>query len=184
MKSEITKTSPPREILSERLLIRIPTLSDSSSILSAYAGVSEAVKYLSWPKKNSEDEVKEFIERVFLGWEMQDSFTWVVTLRETASIVGCIAFRPQRTGYEIGYVLSPNYWAKGLGTELVERMIEVAFEDNAIHRVWAYCDTENLASVRLLEKVGMSREGLLQKWGESPNLSSGPRDQYCYAIVR
>jgi len=46
------------------------------------------------------------------------------------------------------------------------------------------CDVDNLASARVLEKVGMSREGVLRRSTMHPNASDEPRDSYCYAIVK
>ena len=53
-----------------------------------------------------------------------------------------------------------------------------------MYRVYAYCDVENLASARVMEKAGMSFEGVLRRWGVHPNRSSEPRDCRCYAAVR
>ena len=54
----------------------------------------------------------------------------------------------------------------------------------SIWRVWATCDIENAASARVLEKVGLSREGTLRRWLVRPHLSSDPRDAFIYARVR
>jgi hypothetical protein len=53
-----------------------------------------------------------------------------------------------------------------------------------IFRVWALCDVDNLASARVMEKVGMQREGILRRWILHPNLSDEPRDVYCYSVVK
>jgi ribosomal-protein-alanine N-acetyltransferase len=50
--------------------------------------------------------------------------------------------------------------------------------------VWATCDVDNVASARLLERVGMEREGVLRQWLVHPNLSEAPRDCLCYSIVK
>ena len=54
----------------------------------------------------------------------------------------------------------------------------------AIFRIWAVCDLDNFASARVLEKAGMQREGVLRRYILHPNISSEPRDVYCYATVR
>jgi ribosomal-protein-alanine N-acetyltransferase len=53
-----------------------------------------------------------------------------------------------------------------------------------IFRIWATCDTENFASVRVLEKVGLSCEGRLRRHTIRPNVSSTPRDTFVFAWVR
>jgi [ribosomal protein S5]-alanine N-acetyltransferase len=53
-----------------------------------------------------------------------------------------------------------------------------------VHRVYALCDAEHVASAHVMEKCGMQREGLLRKHSVLPNFSPGPRDMLCYAKVR
>ncbi len=69
-------------------------------------------------------------------------------------------------------------------TEAVKAIVDWVLKQESIHRVWAFCDVENLASARVLEKVGMQREGVLRRWMIHPNVSDEPRDCYCYAITR
>ena len=173
---------PSKEITLAKLDLRPPRVSDAEEIFMSYAGNKEATRYLSWKTKENISEVEDFVRRVALGWEANHSYTWLAL--ENKSIIGCIAFRPARTGYEIGYVITPARWGSGLGTELVSGMIAIGLSDPAVQRIWAYCDTENRASIKLLEKVGMEKEGLLKKWGSSPNLGAGPRDQFIYAKIR
>jgi [ribosomal protein S5]-alanine N-acetyltransferase len=54
----------------------------------------------------------------------------------------------------------------------------------SVWRVQAYCDPENGASARVLEKAGLVREGLLRRYIVTPNLGDEPRDVYVYALVR
>jgi RimJ/RimL family protein N-acetyltransferase len=55
---------------------------------------------------------------------------------------------------------------------------------NAIYRVWATCDVENLASAHVLEKAGMQKEGILRRYILHPNISPEPRDSYCYSVIK
>jgi RimJ/RimL family protein N-acetyltransferase len=69
-------------------------------------------------------------------------------------------------------------------TEAVMSVTHWALAQPEIYRVWATCDVENVASARLLERVGMQREGVLHRWLLHPNVSNTPRDCFCYAIVK
>ena len=51
-------------------------------------------------------------------------------------------------------------------------------------RVWAVCDVDNTASARVMEKIGMTREGLMRRGVLHPNSSSEPRDCWLYAKVK
>ena len=69
-------------------------------------------------------------------------------------------------------------------TEALEPLVNWAIAQPDIYRVWAVCDIENLASARVLEKLGMTREGRLHRWLVHPNISDEPRDCFCYAKVK
>ncbi len=69
-------------------------------------------------------------------------------------------------------------------SEAVAAMVEWALAQPTIYRVWATCDVDNVASARLLERVGMEREGVLRRWLIHPSLSAAPRDCACYSIVK
>ena len=62
--------------------------------------------------------------------------------------------------------------------------MDVWLEPPTIWRVQAYCDLENVAPARVLEKAGLVREGLLRKYSSCPNLGSTPCDVFVYARVR
>ena len=68
--------------------------------------------------------------------------------------------------------------------EAVSGLIQWAFAQPEIFRVWATCDVDNVASARLLESVGMQLEGTLCAWILHPNVSDTPRDCLCYAVVK
>lgn len=69
-------------------------------------------------------------------------------------------------------------------TEAVIAVTAWAFTDPYVERVWAVCDVENTASMRVLEKAGFQREGLLEKYGVHPNVSCEPRDCISFAKWR
>jgi ribosomal-protein-alanine N-acetyltransferase len=53
-----------------------------------------------------------------------------------------------------------------------------------VYRIWATCDTDNVASARVLEKAGLRREGTLHRWSVKPNIGPEPRDAFVFAKVR
>ncbi len=95
-----------------------------------------------------------------------------------------VACRPEGHKAELGYVLARSYWGNGYMTEAVSAVVDWLLSVPEVHRVWAVCDTANLASARVMEKVGMTREGILKRWTVHPNVSSEPRDCFVYARVR
>ena len=81
---------------------------------------------------------------------------------------------------EISYSLHPDYWGKGFATAAVRTLLEYAFNSLDLHRVEAGVAVENAKSIRVLEKVGMQREGRHRK---IIPLKTGWSDNYSYAIL-
>jgi len=63
---------------------------------------------------------------------------------------------------EIGFVVRPDRWRNGIASRAVSAVVELAFDDLALHRLWAICDPENVAAHRVLERNGFELEGLLR----------------------
>jgi RimJ/RimL family protein N-acetyltransferase len=85
---------------------------------------------------------------------------------------------------EIGYVLARVHWGKGYMTEAATALRDWAFNQPEIFRVYATTSVDNIGSRRVMEKIGMTREGLMRRYIIHPNVSSEPVDSYLYAIVR
>jgi ribosomal-protein-alanine N-acetyltransferase len=64
---------------------------------------------------------------------------------------------------DLGYEISPAYWYRGYATEAARAMLDFGFEELGLHRVWAQCVPENVASRRVMEKLGMRGEGRLRQ---------------------
>lgn len=62
----------------------------------------------------------------------------------------------------MGFVISPDRWGSGYATEAAQAVLRFGFEGPGLDRIWATCRPENLASVRVLERIGMQREGHLR----------------------
>ena len=78
------------------------------------------------------------------------------------------------------YTLHPDAWGRGYTTEAARAMVDFGFRTLGLHRVWADCDPENVASWRVLEKIGMRREGHLV---ENAWVKEAWADSLIYAIL-
>ncbi len=93
-------------------------------------------------------------------------------------MIGMIAPRITPPRADFGYVIARTHWNQGYATESA-----LALDQKGIHRLWAVCDIDNSASVRVLEKVGLSRGGVLRRWMYHAG-SDLPRDCYSYAKIK
>ena len=175
---------PPATLETARLRLRRPTMDDAEPIYTTYASDVEATRYVSFPTHQSPEDAREFLRHCTAGWAAGGPFTWVIALRDNGRLAGTIDIRPQGHRVEIGYIIGREYWGRGYTTEAVRAVSDWALAQPEIHRVWAVCDVDNLASARVMEKSGMQREGRLRRWAVHPNTGAGPRDFWCYSRVK
>jgi RimJ/RimL family protein N-acetyltransferase len=77
-------------------------------------------------------------------------------------LCGLVIVRGAQEG-EIWYLVNPDFRGRRVATQAVNGLLQVGFVEFALHRIWATCLPENPASSRVLENVGMRKEGFLSK---------------------
>ena len=150
-----------------------------------YATDKEVTRYLSWQPHRHLNETKRYLEQAAQQWNDGTGFPLAVFDPAAAdALIGM--FHPRRNGSTVsyGYVLRPDSWGKGCATEILIWLVEHALGHPAIHRTQAFCDFENAASARVMEKAGMTYEGMLRRYVHHPNISDIPRDCMMYSKVR
>jgi len=132
-----------------------------------YRSSPEVGKYQSWQPK-SEQEVEAFIRKVNrTGFNVKDTWCQLgIYLKNSLELIGDMGVHflpPDDKQIEIGFTISPSHQRNGYATEAVHALLDHAFRNLGKHRVIASVDPKNTASVRLLEKMGMRKEGLFRK---------------------
>jgi len=175
---------PPEIIETPRLILRPPTLNDAEIIFNKYTQDPEVTRYLVWPPHESIEMTKEFLGRCLRCWDDETAFPWVMTLKGDNTILGMVEMRISGFKADFGYAIATEYWNNGYTTEAVKALVQWAIDQESIYRVWAVCDLKNIGSVKVLEKAGLQREGILRRYSLHPGVSDEPRDCYCYSIVK
>jgi ribosomal-protein-alanine N-acetyltransferase len=174
--------SPPETLPLPRLLLRRPQLADAPALF-ACGSDPEVARYMDWPRATTIEPSIERLRRSDERWAA-GNYYWVITLpAEDHAVIGAISCSVEDHSAEFGFFLHPRHWGHGYATEAARAIVDSALAQPAIARVWATCDAENLASMRVLEKAGLSRERLLPRAIVRPNLSPEPRDAILYARV-
>jgi RimJ/RimL family protein N-acetyltransferase len=92
---------------------------------------------------------------------------WAVELRTNQQMIGHLYFQPVEPAElrtcELGYIFNPAYQRQGYATEAARAFVDHAFKEMGVHRVVANCNPANVASWRVLEKIGFVREGHLRQ---------------------
>lgn len=174
---------PPEIINTEHLTLRNTRIDDAEAIFESYAQDSEVTRFLTWRPHRTLDQTRSFRQSRIDAWHDGSEFTWGILLNGKV-FVGCIALRIDRFKADVGYVIARPHWNHGYATEALQAIVDWCLGQPDIFRVWGVCDINNIASTRVFEKVGMTKEGILHRWVVHPNVSSQPRDCFCYAIVK
>lgn len=150
----------PTEIRTARLLLRPPTLDD----VDAYFEIADDPEYAFFGSRQSvsHESTRQGLARIIaVPWEQRPEFA--ITL--DGRVIGRVMLdvdRPNRTA-SLGYGIGRAWWGRGLATEAARAAVDYAFRALGVDKVWARADPRNVASVKVLEKLGMQREGLLRK---------------------
>lgn len=174
----------PDRLGTDRLVLRRPVAADASALFEEYTQDHEVTRYLTWRPHSSLDDTRAYLARCQAGWNAGTDLTWAITLAGDDRPIGMIGLRARAAMADMGYVLARRYWGRGLMTEAATAIVTLALGNPMVYRVWAVCDVENHASARVMEKAGMTHEGVRRRWIVHPNVSPQPRDVHCYARVR
>lgn len=164
----------------ERLILRRFTLEDYHDLYE-YLSDEETVKYEPYAPITLEQSKEWAASRA-----ASDAF-FAVCLCESGKVIGNLFVQTQeQQALEIGYVFGRSYWHNGYATEALKAAIQYAFETEKVHRIHAQCSPDNVASWKLLERVGFRREGFLESniyFNTDTNGNPIWQDTYIYAIL-
>lgn len=152
-------------LTTERLVLRRFRPSDAEN-LAAYRSDPVVARYQSWQSPYTVQQARYAIETMAAadpdepGW-----FQYAVELTAGQVHIGDVGvnLHDNRMQADIGYTLAPRWQGRGYATEAVGAVLGHLFRVKGLHRVSAECDARNVASYRLLERVGFRREGLLRQ---------------------
>jgi ribosomal-protein-alanine N-acetyltransferase len=146
----------------KRLILRPLSLKDTDFLLRHFS--DEDVNMYSSYQKLEREGVIDFYKK-FIEPGRPTRFRLGIMLKETGELVGTLGYHNLSKidhSAEIGYDLEKAYWGKGIMTEAVEALTRYGFERMNLNRIAATADSENSRSIRLLERSGFLKEGLLR----------------------
>lgn len=169
---------------SERLTLRLIKTSDLDNIHNLHSypevdayntlGIPEDVDETKavitpWIEENEQEEIKNYV--------------FAIERNKDAQFLGLYGLKlnhPKTKRGEIWYKILPGFWGKGYATESTNLVLDYAFDTLNLHRIEAGCAVENRGSIKVLEKVGMTREGHCR---QILPLKNGWSDNFEYAIL-
>ncbi len=170
----------PSELKTDRLLLRAWSAGDVDDFL-AYSKDDEMARFIPGvPKPYARRDAEQYVaKRILRSWETHPSFAMALD----STVVGGIGLSIDVANEvaELHYGIGRAHWGKGLTTEAARAIVAFGFENYGLEKIFAVADLRNRRSWRVMEKVGMTREGILRS---HTNVRDGRSDDVHYGILR
>ena len=153
------------ELESNRLKYSQITVEDSEALFVIRIN-KDVMKFLDTPEIKSISESEKFIESIHESFNSCNGINWKVIEKSTKKFIGYFGFWRIDTKHcrgEIGYALHPDYWGKGYMQETINTMIKFGFDRLNLHSIEANVNPSNRNSIKLLEKVGFTKEAYFRE---------------------
>lgn len=147
----------------ERLILRRIKENDCTAMFHSWASREECSEFLPWSPAKDREAYKARVLTWIENYENPLYFQWVIERKATQEVIGIINLHNVDEvcqSAETSYILSPEYWGKGVMTEALKRVLEFAFESLELNYVQADVFAGNTASEKVLKKCGMRLEGI------------------------
>jgi len=158
--------TPFPELKTGRLLLRKLERADAEEMFFLRSN-ENVLRYLGKEPATSIKEVEEFIDKINKAVDENESILWgIALLNDPPVIIGTIClWNLQKEHYrgEIGYLLHPGHWRKGIMKEAINAVVDYGFNDMGLHSIEASLSPENIGSSSLLESTGFVKEAHLKE---------------------
>lgn len=173
-------------LITPRLMLRPFTLDDAPAVRELAGQWEIAETTVSIPHPYEEGVAEEWIRTHQEAFDKGEAVNFAIALRSDGLLIGAIGMSINWSNRlaEMGYWIGKPYWNRGYCTEAAREVLRYAFETLGLNRVQARHMTKNPASGRVMQKIGMTYEGLLRqsifRWGkfEDAAIYSILRDEY------
>jgi ribosomal-protein-alanine N-acetyltransferase len=173
----------PEKILTERLILNRFRYEDGEEIFYTYASKPEVTKFMSWPTHQTIHDTRNFLNYVIPAWKLGKDYSFAIRLKTTNRMIGSCGMLNEDGKIQFGYVFGPLHWGNGYATEATAAMLATLKNQAGVFRIGTFIDTENLASIRVVEKCGLVEEARLKKWFRFPNQNNEAKDCVLFRLL-
>ncbi|WP_170318872.1 GNAT family N-acetyltransferase [Allorhizocola rhizosphaerae] len=142
-----------------------------------WARLEEACRFQPWGPDTPE-ETRSFVRGAVAAWD-DGRYVHAAEIDGFVKGIGELRLGPHMQG-EIAYGVHPELWGRGVGTGIARELLRIGFDELKLHRIWGTCDPRNVASGRVMQKLGMTCEGRMR---HNLLIRDGWRDSDLYAIL-
>ena len=172
------------KLVTDRLILRRFTMDDAMNMYRNWASDPEVTKFLTWKTYESPETADTILKIWVENYEQPDFYQWAIELKEIGQPVGSISvvrLNNKVESAEIGYCIGRKWWKQGITSEALERVMRFLFDEVGVSRVEARHDVNNPNSGKVMQKCGMTLEGIHR---QADMNNQGLCDEACYAILK
>lgn len=166
-----------------RIALRMLTPADAGDVYAVFSD-PRVMRYWSSPPMTDPEQAAGYIEHIGAWFARRGGMQWGIVERDHDRVIGTTtlcAFSLEHRRCEIGYALAADHWHRGLAGEALGAVLDFAFDTLGFERIEADIDPRNAPSIRLVERLGFQREGLLRcRW----RIAGEVQDSVLYGLLR
>lgn len=167
------------EINTERLVLK-PLGKEYLKTTIQYAMDYENARYMCHLPNDTVEETEAFLANAEEEWKKEQPQFLEFAITYNDIHIGAVSVYFENDSGELGWIINKNYWGNGFAYEAARAVIDYSKTQMKVSHFIAHCDTENIASYKLMEKLGMNRTG---EWGGRRNKSTSEDSlEYQYEI--
>lgn len=168
----------------DRLILRKFKMEDADVVFRNWTSDDEVTKYLTWPTHKNVSETRRVLEGWIQDYGNPDFYNWAIVLKEIGEPIGSISvikYDEKTSSAAVGWCMGKPWWGQRIMPEAGRAVLKYLFEEVGFNRIAAQHDMNNPKSGRVMQKIGMIREGTLRASGKN---NQGIVDEVYYSILK
>ena len=156
----------PEKIIGDRISL-IPISLEYLDDFHHYSSFEKLYEFFEFDRFKSLSESEAYLKKLKCRGQCPDKAYWFIKEVSKLQVIGSIGLtdiNPYRGSAELGYSISPEFCGNGYFSEAGRLIERVLFEDRSFHRLMARTHYQNKSSIRGLQKLGFSKEGVLRDY--------------------
>ena len=168
------------EITTKRLVLK-PLGNEHFQTVNDYALDYENTKYMCHLPNENMEETRNFLMNVESEWKKEKPEYYEFAILYEDKHIGAVSIYFENEVGELGWIVNKKYWRNGFANEAAKALVDYFVDNMGTTHFIAHCDTENIASYKVMEKIGMVKTG---EWGGRRNRSASQDTfEYQYELV-
>lgn len=168
------------EINTKRLILR-PLGMKYLKTVHEYAVDIENTKYMKYLPNETLEDTMTFLQKADTEWRSdKPSFYEFAIIYENQQVGAVSIYLEDNLSGEMGWIINKKYWRQGIAYEAAAALLDFAARELQIKHFIAHCDADNIASYKIMEKLGMSRTSTHK--GRKNRASEEERTEYKYEL--